>query len=509
MKKLRLILGDQLNLNHSWFSEINKDVTYCMFEMEQESSYVKHHIQKIVGFFAAMRNFERELIKRGHQVVYYRIGDSRNMQELPANLNKLIEENAFEHFEYMLPDEYRLDRQLSEFCGKLSIPFDVIDTEHFLTSRTYLQEFFKDKKSYLMESFYRSIRRQYDILMDDDQPLGGKWNYDQSNRQSFKKGDQPVEFDVAVTDQTKLYDEIQDADLDYFGSIDAANFIWPVSREQSLELLDIFLNEAMHSFGKYQDAMHTDFRFLYHSRLSFALNTKMLAPLEVVQATLSFWEAHPEVGIEQIEGFIRQIIGWREYMRGVYWAHMPGYATMNFFENDHPLPSWYWTGKTKMQCLRKAITQSLETAYAHHIQRLMITGNFALLAGVDPDDLDAWYLGIYIDAIEWAEITNTRGMSQFADGGIVGTKPYISSASYINKMSNYCKSCYYDCKQKTGEKACPFNSLYWRFYNIHRDKLAKNARVSMMYRTWDKMDSSKQDAYLAQAEKYMQNIEEL
>jgi len=261
-------------------------------------------------------------------------------------------------------------------------------------------------------------------------------------------------------------------------------------------------------FGQYQDAMTTWDPFLFHSRLSFSLNTKMISPLEVVRKVETYWESHQdEVSISQVEGFVRQIIGWREYMRGIYWAKMPEFAELNFFGHERPLPSWYWTGNTKMNCLSKSISQSLEHAYAHHIQRLMVTGNFALLAGIDPAALDEWYLGIYIDAIEWVEITNTRGMSQFADGGIVGTKPYVSSANYIQKMSNYCGQCAYDAKKKTGHGACPFNSLYWNFYEVNRSKLQKNPRIGMAYRTLDKMSNKKE--LLAQAAEYLDKIETL
>jgi deoxyribodipyrimidine photolyase-related protein len=249
---------------------------------------------------------------------------------------------------------------------------------------------------------------------------------------------------------------------------------------------------------------------LYHSRISFSMNVKMISPQEVIERAIEEWKKRPtEIEFNQLEGFVRQIIGWREYMRGIYWLKMPEYATMNFFNNQEKLPDWFWTGKTKMNCMKDAINQSLNYAYAHHIQRLMITGNFALLAGIDPDEIDAWYLGIYIDAIEWVEITNTRGMSQFADGGIVGTKPYVSSASYIDKMSHYCGTCFYKKALKTGEKSCPFNSLYWNFYDRNEDKLAKNPRIGMMYNVWRKMKPEDKSSLLEQADYYLKNINEL
>jgi deoxyribodipyrimidine photolyase-related protein len=275
-------------------------------------------------------------------------------------------------------------------------------------------------------------------------------------------------------------------------------------------LLDFFVEHCLALFGTFQDAMAPNEWSLYHSRLSFSMNIKMLSPKEVIDKAIEAYQKFPDkIQYNQLEGFVRQIIGWREYMRGIYWEKMPAYAQVNYFEHHEKLPDWYWTGKTKMNCLKNAIQQSLQFAYAHHIQRLMITGNFALLAGVHPNEVDAWYLGIYIDALEWVEITNTRGMSQFADGGIVGSKPYVSSATYINKMSSYCTGCYYNKAKKTGDKACPFNSLYWNFYDKHESKLAKNPRIGMMYNVWRRMQPNDKTELLTQAEYYLTHINEL
>ena len=307
-----------------------------------------------------------------------------------------------------------------------------------------------------------------------------------------------------------IVEELKNTTIKTIGTIDAGNFLWPVNRDQSLELLQFFVKECLPNFGTYQDAMTTNEWSLYHSRLSFSLNTKMLSPIEVINEAISEWKNRKtEINYNQLEGFVRQIIGWREYMRGIYWLKMPEYAKLNYFEHNEKLPQWFWTGQTKMNCLKCSIKQSLEYAYAHHIQRLMITGNFALLAGVHPDEVDAWYLGIYIDALDWVEITNTRGMSQFADGGIVGTKPYVSSATYIDKMSNYCGTCYYDKSKKTGEKSCPFNSLYWNFYDKHESKLSKNPRIGMMYNVWRRMAPQQKADLLEQANYYLENIDHL
>ena len=361
-----------------------------------------------------------------------------------------------------------------------------------------------------MESFYRHMRKKHGVLMDGEKPLTGQWNYDGDNRKKLPAGHIPVAPLVFSNDVTEIVAEIQAAGVKTIGTIEAANFLWPVNRAQSLEILRFFVRTCLPLFGTYQDAMTTGGWSLYHSRVSFSMNVKMISPQEVIEATINEWQQRPEaIAFNQLEGFVRQIIGWREYMRGIYWHAMPGFANSNYFEHTAALPEWYWTGKTKMNCLKQSIGQSLTHAYAHHIQRLMVTGNFALLAGVHPDEVDAWYLGIYIDALDWVEVTNTRGMSQFADGGLVGTKPYVSSAAYIDKMSNYCGSCYYNKAKKTGDKACPFNSLYWNFFDRHEKKLGGNIRVQMVYNTWRKMQPDHKAELLEQAQHYLKNINEL
>ena len=316
-----------------------------------------------------------------------------------------------------------------------------------------------------MESFYRMMRKKHDIMMVNGQPDGGKWNYDQSNRKKWTgKPEIPSEFNFNKN-VSGIVSEIEKAAIETFGSIGPESFNWPTSEEECKKLLDYFCNYLLVHFGDFQDALHTNEKFLFHSRLSFAMNSKMISPKDVIDTVLEYYYENTEkVHLSQIEGFIRQILGWREYMRGIYWKEMPEYAQMNKLENYNPLPDFFWTGKTKMNCLKHSIGQSLDEAYAHHIQRLMVIGNFSLLAQIHPDEVDAWYLGVYIDALEWVEITNTRGMSQFADGGIVATKPYVSSANYINKMGNYCKECLYSHTQKVGEDACPsmpFTGISW------------------------------------------------
>lgn len=459
-----------------------------MAEMRQETDYVKHHIQKIVAFFESMRNFANYLQERDHQVIYYGLNDPQNLQELPINLIQIIKEQSIEKFEYQLPDEYRLDEQLKIFCKQLSIPSEVYDTEHFLTTRDELTQFYKGKKQLTMEYFYRDMRKKHDILMvNAKDPEGGKWNFDKSNRNKWKGNPEIPHERGFKKDVSATLSRIEKAGVETFGNIDKTSFNWPTSREDSLSVLNYFCKNLLMYFGDYQDAMDPDEHYLYHSRLSFALNSKMLHPLEVIHSVIDYWRDHTnKIHISQVEGFVRQILGWREYMRGIYWKEMPTYAEKNSLENHNPLPDFYWTAETKMNCLHHAIKQSLDHAYAHHIQRLMITGNYALLTQTHPTEVDAWYLGIYIDAIEWVELTNTRGMSQYADGGLVATKPYISSGSYIHKMSNYCEGCIYSVSKKEGEQACPFNSLYWNFLDDKREHFKDNQRMGLMLSMLDK-----------------------
>ncbi len=510
MKTLRLVLGDQLNQEHSWFEELNEDHLYVMMEMKQELTYVKHHVQKVIAFFLAMREFKRDLEAKGHQFLYLTLDNPENYHQLEKNVQRIIATHKIQRFEFQLPDEYRLDEQLASICQKLNIPFQAVDTEHFLTKREELGGFFKGKKQWLMESFYRYMRKKHGILMNGPDPIGGQWNFDHDNRNKMPKDVSlpvPKIFQKKVEDIQKLLDE---SGVATFGNIDPKKFIWPVSQTDAKELFQYFLSHLLPHFGRYQDAMTTKDWSLFHSRISFALNTKILNPKYVIEATEEYYRQHEEeIPLPAVEGFIRQILGWREYMRGIYWHHMPDYAKTNFFNHKRVLPEWYWTGKTKMKCLSHSIEQSLDYAYAHHIQRLMVTGNFALLAGIDPNEVDAWYLGVYIDAIEWVEITNTRGMSQFADGGVVATKPYVASANYMHKMGDYCSQCHYNYKSKTGEGSCPFNSLYWHFIDRNKEKLGKNPRMGMIYRVWGKNSEEKKNQILQQADTYLHQLNEL
>ncbi|MBD3225227.1 MAG: cryptochrome/photolyase family protein [Caldithrix sp.] len=509
--KLRLILGDQLNVQHSWFARTDHQILYTMMEVRQETDYVTHHIQKVIGFFAAMRRFARLLQEQGHQVLYFRIDDSANQHNLTENLKKIIRDYAITRLEYLEPDEYRLDQLFHKMDEALGIPVQCSSPEHFLTDRNDLADFFRHQKQFLMERFYRHLRQKHGILMQPSgQPVTGRWNYDQENRKKLPRKKEipgPLIFEHDMRD---LHKSVKARGVQTIGNLQTERFIWPIDRQESLKLLNHFTNHYLPQFGTYQDAMTPDHWALFHSRLSFSLNTKMLHPREVIDAAVDCYASGKnDIDIAQVEGFVRQILGWREFMRGIYWQQMPGYESVNYFEHDQPLPRFYWDGRTHMNCMRHTINQSLEYAYAHHIQRLMVTGNFALLAGVHPDDVDRWYLGIYIDAVQWVEITNTRGMSQFADGGLLATKPYVSSANYMHRMSHYCTDCHYNYKAKTGDQACPFNSLYWHFYDRNRHRLKNNPRVGMMYRVWDKMGQEQQQAILKQARGYLDHINEL
>lgn len=507
---LRLILGDQLNINHSWFTQAPDVAEYALMEVREEATYVTHHIQKIVGFFAAMRLFADELTSRGFTVRYIRLDDSANRHSFVDNIAALLESGRFGAFEYQAPDEYRVDKALKALGPKLSVPTTRVDSEHFLVEPDFFRKVFEGHKRYTMELFYREVRKRYDLLMEGGKPIGGQWNFDTENRNKLPRDLVPPAPRDFPRDVAEFVTMIERAGIPSIGSIEQGRFCWPLTRAEALDTLDYFCRELLPDFGRYQDAMHTDYRFLFHSRLSFALNVKLISPLETVTRAIEAWrDSAGKISIEQIEGFVRQIVGWREFMRGIYWTQMPRYATLNVLGASRPLPGYFWSGDTKMNCLRHAISQSLEEGYAHHIQRLMITGNFCTLTGIDPAEVDRWYLGIYVDAIEWVQLPNTRGMSQFADGGIVGTKPYTSSGQYINRMSNYCGECFYNVKEKFGERGCPFNTLYWDFLMRHREKLESNPRIGMGYRQIDKMTPRDRAAMQSKAAEILERIEDL
>jgi deoxyribodipyrimidine photolyase-related protein len=508
MKTLKLILGDQLNINHSWYKTLDDSNIFVMMELLEEMQYVKHHIQKIAAFLLAMRQFAEKLRNMGHRLIYLELDNPLNTGYLGKNLTLLVKHYPIDHFEYQKPDEYRVLKNIQKWIAEQKISFRQYSTEHFLTTPEEFKQLFNGKP-YLMENFYRYMRKKTGILMQGSKPVGNQWNYDYQNRKKydFQTSIPPVEKWVEP-ELTKIIQLLKSKKIKTIGCISPPEFIWPTTREKSLLILKNFIDYKLPYFGKYQDSLFSDNDFLFHSRLSFSLNTKLIHPMDVILAVQNAWINNPQnYPLNSVEGFIRQLLGWREYMHNIYWIHMPDYEKCNYFNHANNLPSWFWTGKTKMKCLEHAISQSLKHAYAHHIQRLMVTGNFLLLIQCHPDEVDNWYLGIYIDAIQWVEITNTRGMSQFADGGLIATKPYISSANYIHKMSNYCNSCIYDHQKKYGNTACPFNSLYWNFLFVNYEKLKNNMRLKTAFMQMNKMNPLEKEKISKQAHFFMKNVE--
>ena len=527
---LRLVLGDQLNPLHSWFTSVDDGVVYVLMELRQETDYVLHHAQKILAIFAGMRDFAAQLEAVGHRVHYLEIDDAANLPTITENLNALIAQYQATAFEYQAPDEWRLDMQMADYVKSLtqsqSISTQVVDSEHFFTARDETALIFGDRKKWLMETFYRQMRAKHGILIEDDskppKPVGGQWNFDAENRKAWP-GLPLAPSDIRAErrkthDHSFLWTTIVKAGVKSFGEPNASKFGWPLNRAEALVQLDIFIAQVLPNFGDFEDAMSSKSWRLFHSLLSFSMNVKMLNPREVV-AKAEVAGRSGTAPLAAVEGFIRQILGWREFVRGFYWAKMgdsagvnpeASYADSNYFNHQLPLPQWFWTGQTQMRCMAAAVGQSLEQAYAHHIQRLMVIGNFALLAGLNPKELHHWYLGVYIDAFEWVELPNTVGMSQFADGGLLATKPYVSSAAYIDRMSDYCKGCHYDKKLREDtptKKACPFNALYWDFHLKHADKLSANPRIGMVYQQLKKMDSGKIEALQAQAASFRERLD--
>lgn len=511
-KTLRLILGDQLNADHSWFHTVDDSVLYLIAELKQETDYVRHHVQKVCAFFIAMNMFADKLSSEGHHVLRLTLDDTPQDHSLADLLRRVSTEHSVTHIEYQRPDEYRLLTQL-ESLEFTNIEVTQVDAEHFYLPFDEIGQYFKAGKATRLENFYRKMRLRFNVMVDDKKPWGERWNFDADNRNKLKNADlpnipEPILFRHKVD---HILARLKKHKVATIGTVDS-HLTWPCTPEEARETLNYFCEHLLQRFGTFQDAMTDQSHFawsLYHSRLSFALNAKLIKPATVVERVIEEYNRSDTISLAQVEGFVRQILGWREFVRGIYWVNMPQYRSKNALSAKRQLPDFFWSGNTNMNCVSKVISQSLNYAYAHHIQRLMVTGNFCLLTGIDPAEVDEWYLGIYIDAIEWVELPNTRGMSQFADGGIVASKPYAASGAYINRMSDYCRSCRYDVKLKTGERACPLNSLYWRFMNLHRDKIGKNPRNAFVYKNWDKMGSQTQGAILDYADHLLENIDKI
>lgn len=503
MVKLVLVLGDQLSEDMAALraADPSTDIV-VMAEVLGEATYVPHHPKKIAFIFAAMRKFAARLQAAGWQVAYSELDDTDNTGSIVGELVRRADQFGASDVLATEPGEWRLITALQSAPLRVAL----LEDTRFLASHAVFEAWAKGRKALRMEYFYREMRRATGLMMEGDQPAGGKWNYDHDNRKPAP-GEVtyagPARFAPDPT-VTAVLDLVAARFGDNFG--DLHPFWFATTREEALTALDVFVREALPKFGDFQDAMLNENRFLYHAILSPYINVGLLTPLEVCRAAEEAWRAG-HVPINAAEGFIRQIIGWREYVRGIYFLEGPDYPTRNALGHDRDLPALYWGGTTKMNCLARAVEQTGAEAYAHHIQRLMVTGNFALLAGLDPHQVHEWYLSVYVDAFEWVEAPNTVGMSLFADGGIIASKPYVSSGAYINRMSDYCKSCAYKVAQKTGAGACPLNLLYWHFLDRHRDRFSNNARMGNMYRTWDRMDETRRETVLREAEDWLARLD--
>ena len=503
MTVLRLILGDQLSHQIASLRDINIDTDIVlMAEVSAEVTYVKHHKRKIALLFAAMRHFAEELRRAGTNVIYRRLDDQNNGGSLESELKQVIASRKISKLVVTMPGEYRLMETMRSWQSTLDVAVELREDDRFLCSLDKFNKWADGRRQLRMDFFYRDMRRDHNVLMDGGEPIGGKWNFDSDNRESPKAGmviPPPLQFvpDKITNDVLAL---VSERCADHFGDLD--DFGFAVTREQALAVLDHFIDQRLNNFGKYQDSMILDEPWVYHSHIGFYLNAGLLLPAEVISAAETAYHGG-HVPLNSVEGFIRQILGWREFVRGIYWLKMPDYAALNFFEAKRDLPEFYWSGETKMLCLAQAVDATKKYAYAHHIQRLMVLGNFALLAGLSPEQVNEWFLIVYADAYEWVELPNVSGMVLFADGGYLASKPYAAGGAYINRMSNYCKHCHYKVSQKNGVTACPFNYLYWDFLIRNRSKLKDNARLGMMYRSLDRMDASKIAAVRHDADRFL------
>ncbi|MDX1715993.1 MAG: cryptochrome/photolyase family protein [Anderseniella sp.] len=503
-----LVLGDQLTCNLSSLaaSDPSQDVV-LMAEVIDEATYVRHHKKKLAFVFSAMRHFAQELREAGWQVDYVKLDDDGNAGSLKGEVERAIQRHQADHVRMTEAGEWRLKDDVASWADDLGVEVEVLEDDRFICSHDRFRRWASDRKSLRMEYFYREMRRDTGLLVDEDgEPEGGQWNYDQDNRKPAGQDmfmPKPLQFepDDITRDVMEL---VASRFEDNFGDLEP--FCFAVTRADAEAALDHFIDEALACFGDYQDAMLEGEDYLYHSVLSPYINIGLLDPLDVCKRVVKAYE-DGKAPLNAVEGFVRQIIGWREYVRGIYWLKMPDYAEENFFEAERPLPAFYWTGETDMACLAAAIGQTKRLAYAHHIQRLMVTGNFAMLAGVRPQAVHEWYLIVYADAYEWVELPNTLGMSQFGDGGLLASKPYASSGNYINKMSDHCKGCSYSVSKKTGEGACPFNALYWDFLARNRGKLDGNPRMGQMFATWDRMGDDKKKQYRDSARAFLDALE--
>jgi deoxyribodipyrimidine photolyase-related protein len=503
---LIFIFGDQLSSTLPSLAQANKkDDVIFMCEVQSEAVAVKHHKKKIAFLFSAMRHFANSLSNEGYSVCYIKIDDPENTQSFETELERAIKRYNPKSVLITEPSEHRVRELVKAWNTGFDCNVEVLPDDRYLCSPSEFQDWAEGRKQLRMEYFYRTLRRKYDVLMDGDKPEGGTWNYDKDNRSPAKDGlDIPKPY-MKYPDQISqnVMDIVQERFADHFGDI--TPFHYAVTRHGALEALDNFIETRLAGFGTYQDAMLSGEPWMFHSHISLYLNCGLLGPLECIRkAELAYHSG--KAPLNSVEGFIRQILGWREYVKGIYDMRMPDYRTENYLEAKRPLPEFYWSGQTQMNCIKQCVSETRENAYAHHIQRLMVLGNFALIAGLHPDDVNNWYHLVYADAYEWVELPNVSGMVLFADGGVLASKPYAASGAYINRMSNYCGSCSYNVNAKNGPKACPFNYLYWNFMIENQEKLANNPRMAMPYRTLAKMDAMKRAAIMSDAGRFFNNI---
>ena len=503
MSSIRLILGDQLSESISSLKDYNSDTDIIlMCEVWGEATYVKHHKKKIAFLFSAMRHFAEVLEKQGCNVKYTTLDHPDNTGSFNGEVKCILSRYSFDRIVVTHPGEYRVLENIRSLEDELNIPVEIREDDRFLSSPDEFASWASDRKQLRMEYFYREMRKKYNILMEGNDPIGGQWNYDAENRKPPKEVlTIPPPYIGKVDEITEdVISLVSERFYNHFGDVEP--FYFAVTRADALQILDQFIEQRLPNFGDYQDAMIQGEPWMYHSHISFYLNCGLLLPLECIQGAEMAYH-HGKAPLNAVEGFIRQIIGWREYVRGIYWLKMPDYSNENFFEAHRKLPDFYWTANTKMNCLRQCVLETKKNAYAHHIQRLMVLGNFALLAGIDPKEVNEWFLIVYADAYEWVELPNVSGMILFADGGYLASKPYAAGGNYINKMSNYCKNCSYKVTKKNDSEVCPFNYLYWDFLDRNREKLAGNHRIGMMYKTFERMGEEKQKSVRDDSKRFL------
>lgn len=495
MGALRLILADQLSESIAALQGLDKaQDTVMLCEVMEEASYVPHHPKKIAFLFSAMRHFAAELEAQGVRVRYVTLNDAENTGSFTGEAERAVKALGVSRIIVTEPGEYRVREMIKNWAATLGIPIEILPDTRFLATHEEFAAWAKGKKQLRMEFFYREMRKKYAILMEPgNKPTGGEWNYDKENRKPPKAGmaspPRMAHKKSAITKEVLAL--VKERFSHHFGTLEP--FHYAVTRRQALLELDHFIRRLLPEFGDYQDAMVAGEPYLYHSLISSYLNAGLLLPLEICQKAEAAYRAG-NVPLNAAEGFIRQILGWREYIRGIYWHFMPEYGQRNSLNATRPLPDFYWGAPTGMFCVAETVRHTRDHAYSHHIQRLMITGNFALIAGLDVAAVQEWYLAVYSDAYEWVEMPNTLGMALFGDGGVVASKPYAASGKYIHRMSNYCEKCIYDPDVMTGENACPFNALYWDFLVRHEDKFRGNQRMPYMFSTWDRFAPEKQQA---------------